>query len=77
MHSFDKGRTKKLKESPTLSVGPPKKPVEVPKTLEYKTLGKSLGGMWQLKAEKLVALNKIYKFQFKTLCELTVYSKIT
>ena len=42
MHSFDKGRTKKLNEPPTLSVGPPKKPVEVPRTLEYKTLGKSL-----------------------------------
>ena len=42
MHSFDKGRTKKLNESPTLSVGCPKKPMEVSRTLVYKTLGKSL-----------------------------------
>ena len=32
----------KLNESPTLSVGPPEKPMEVPRTPEYKTLGKSL-----------------------------------
>ena len=41
-HRFDKGHAKKLNESPALSVGPPKKPMEVPKTLEHKTLGKSL-----------------------------------
>ena len=45
-HSFDKGRTKKSNEFPTLSVGPPKKPVEVPRTLEYQTLGKLLQ-VWQ------------------------------
>ena len=38
-HSFDKGRTKRLNESPTLSVGPPK---EDTRTLVYKTQGKSL-----------------------------------
>ena len=48
MHSFDKGRTKKLNESPTLSVGPPKKPMEVPRTLEHKTLWKSLRLAFQL-----------------------------
>ena len=44
MHSFDKGCTEKLNEFPTLSVGPPKKPMEVhvPRTLEYKTLGELL-----------------------------------
>ena len=36
------GRTKKLNETPTLSVGPPKTPMEVPRTPEFKTLGKSL-----------------------------------
>ena len=41
-YSFDKGRTKRLNESPTLSVGTPKKPMEDPRTLVYKTLGKSL-----------------------------------
>ena len=37
-----KDAQKKLNESPTLSVGPPKKPMEVPRTLQYKILGKSL-----------------------------------
>ena len=37
-HSFAKGHTKKLNESPALSVGPPNKPMEVVRTLEYKTL---------------------------------------
>ena len=37
-HSFAKGHTKKLNESPALSVGPPNKPMEVLRTLEYKTL---------------------------------------
>ena len=37
--------TKKLNESPTLSVGPLQKPMEIPRTLEYKTQGKSLGSL--------------------------------
>ena len=43
-HSFDEGRTKKIKQVPNSVSGTPKKPMEVPRTLEHKTLGKSLQG---------------------------------
>ena len=60
-HSFDKHkrRTKKLNKSPTLSVGPPKKPVEVPRTLEYKTLGKSLNNFLKNWLKKKSILNPL------------------